>query len=242
MKKKFQKLLNLSRYGQRFRLQYILGLSFFILGLIMQICAVVSASRSGFGELEFGFLLSMFCGEIFVLTAAVMPAQVLLSLDCTLLVQTSPWKKKLQTGICSVLSCIPTLIALTISLTLQLIAAAKMPANAVWLAQSFLICGIIAAFLLIFWPICYKYYRVSMVILLFAIICMEIGIFFSNGWLEYNGIVLLSSGLPASPAVCIFLAYAAVLAAFVVNYLLSLALYKKPLSKKAFGVLMQNWM
>ncbi|MCD8230726.1 MAG: hypothetical protein LUD14_02680 [Clostridiales bacterium] len=243
MKNNWKKIFRLAGYGHQFRLQLILGVSFFILGLVIQIGSTLSVAQTNFGEFgTFAFLMMQLCGDVLIVSAAAMPAQILLSMDCALMTQASPWKKKLQTSIFSIFICIPTLIVLTLSLALGTTASAKMPGNSIWIAQSFLICGIITAFLLIFWPITYKYYRISMIIIICGIFFSETGIIFSDGMLENGEIIFSSLRLPSSPAVCILLAYVIVLAACGINFLLARALYKKPLSKQAFGVFLQKWL
>ncbi|MCD8333436.1 MAG: hypothetical protein LUB60_04855 [Clostridiales bacterium] len=242
MKNEWKKWIALLKYGHRFRFQFILALCFFAGGLAMQIGSVyfaASAVLTGTDSEAAFFLQSLSIGTLLTVCAAAMPAQILLSLDVSLLAQASPYKKRLQSGIFTTVSCTLSLICLTILLIIVRTAAAAVPVIRNYLSQGFLISGFIAAAMLICWPIMYKYYMASLAIIFSAAFLggmSSVLLIVAEG----DTIAILDYHLPSSPLVCILLAYIAVLAASAVSHIITQALYKKPFSKHVFGIMMKE--
>lgn len=80
------------RYGSNLVSQAICGIVFYVLGLTMSI-----------GSKLFGVVLGA-TGDVFMIIAALFPAQMLYSLSVSKLVQSSPSKKRMQTSVPTIIS------------------------------------------------------------------------------------------------------------------------------------------
>ncbi|MCD8217862.1 MAG: hypothetical protein LUD01_07445 [Clostridiales bacterium] len=239
MKNNWEKIAELTTYGIQFKRQLTNTVIFLVLGLLFQ---ALNMYPFAFSDIQTGdpfeFYLPQLTSVVILTSAAAMVPQILLSLNYSHLVRTSPSGKKLQTGIFCRLLCVFSLVFLTLRLILCLAFTAIAPVSTVTMMQSFLLSGIMAALLIIFWPFTYKYYVVSII----AIGCIAF-FFIKNSFTLSDPAkdrLFASIHLPASPAICIVIAYAAVIAASGVSLLIAKALYKKPLSKHIYTVMMNQ--
>ncbi|MCD8365009.1 MAG: hypothetical protein LUC83_04205, partial [Clostridiales bacterium] len=239
MKNNLKKVAELTTYGIQFKRQLTNTVIFLILGLLFQ---ALNMYPFAFSDIQTGdpfeLYLTQMTGVIILTSAAAMVPQILLSLSYSHLVRTSPSGKKLQTGIFCNLLCVFSLVSLTLRLILCLAFEAIGPVSTVTMMQSFLLSGFMAALLIIFWPFTYKYY----VVYIIAVACIALFMIMTSLRLSGRASSRLFAfiHLPASPAICIAIAYAACIAASGVSLLIAKALYKKPLSKHIYTIMINQ--
>lgn len=196
---------------------------FVVIGLVGETFYLATGFTMNYGFDLFAFLL------IAVLS---FPAQFMVTTDVSHIVQTSSYKKKIQTKMFAEVSLITSLAAMTFLVFIRTIASAVHPDLAAKLWNDIPIAGIMTMMVLIFTVIMYKYYWI-------AVFMMGIG-----GRAGYLSVVKgPQDGLFAKVPVLgdIVIAYAFVLLGVGISYLISLALYKRPFSKAAFGAVMSKY-
>ena len=196
---------------------------FVVIGLVGETFYLATGFTMNYGFDLFAFLV------IAVLSC---PTQFMVTTDVSHIVQTSSYKKKIQTKMYAEVSLIFSLIAMTMLIFTRVIASAVHPDLAAKLWNDIPIAGIMTMMVLIFTVIMYKYYWI-------AVFMMGIG-----GRAGYLSVVKgPQDGLFAKVPVLgdIVIAYAFVLLGVGISYLISLALYKRPFSKAAFGAVMSKY-
>lgn len=201
---------------------------FVVIGLVGETFYLATGFTMNYGFDLFAFLL------IAVLS---FPAQFMVTTDVSHIVQTSSYKKKIQTKMFAEVSLITSLAAMTFLVFIRTIAGVVHPDQAARLWNDIPIAGIMTMMVLIFTVIMYKYFWIAMVVL--YVFMMGIG-----GRAGYLSVVKgPQDGLFAKIPVLgdIVIAYAFVLLGVGISYLISLALYKRPFSKAAFGAVMSKY-
>ena len=196
---------------------------FVVIGLVGETFYLATGFTMNYGFDLFAFLL------IAVLS---FPAQFMVTTDVSHIVQTSSYKKKIQTKMFAEVFLITSLAAMTFLVFIRTIAGVVHPDLAAKLWNDIPIAGIMTMMVLIFTVIMYKYYWI-------AVFMMGIG-----GRAGYLSVVKgPQDGLFAKVPVLgdIVIAYAFVLLGVGISYLISLALYKRPFSKAAFGAVMSKY-
>lgn len=201
---------------------------FVVIGLVGETFYLATGFTMNYGFDLFAFLL------IAVLS---FPAQFMVTTDVSHIVQTSSYKKKIQTKMFAEVSLITSLAAMTFLVFIRTIAGVVHPDLATKLWNDIPIAGIMTMMVLILTVIMYKYFWIAMVVL--YVFMMGIG-----GRAGYLSVVKgPQDGLFAKVPVLgdIVIAYAFVLLGVGISYLISLALYKRPFSKAAFGAVMSKY-
>ena len=196
---------------------------FVVIGLVGETFYLATGFTMNYGFDLFAFLV------IAVLSC---PTQFMVTTDVSHIVQTSSYKKKIQTKMFAEVSLITSLAAMTFLVFIRTIAGVVHPDLAAKLWNDIPIAGIMTMMVLIFTVIMYKYYWI-------AVFMMGIG-----GRAGYLSVVKgPQDGLFAKVPVLgdIVIAYAFVLLGVGISYLISLALYKRPFSKAAFGAVMSKY-
>lgn len=208
--------LKLVKYGLSFKMQIALAILFCLFGLITEY-----VSRS-----------SNLLGGFYILISAMFVIQLVISMDISLLVQTSPYKKKLQTSM-PVLACVPIMLgAYTVEVLIkgyflyfhpEISADAGQQASIKGGLEGVIVLLFVTA---IYMGFCFKYFAAAMIGLFVVVLPISIVFqmpFLVNfigqlpfGWIVLAGYILIPLGE--------FLAYQ-----------LSRLLYKKDLSRYAFG-------
>lgn len=220
--------IKLMKYGINTTMNLILAVIMLLFGLVMEAAEIFDSGV--FTWIPLGMVMLVCTGGI--------PAQLVISVDVSSLAQSSACKKKLQTKIPALLMGIGSIAGLTVSAIVRGIRVAAGADERV--LKSMVSSGIIAAMLIVYFAFVYKYYIASIVVLYAG---MLVSGFFGGGpygalWSE-----LLEGPLAAVPTVlCVTIAYVIVLAAIGLQYLISLALYKKPISKACFGAALRRSM
>ena len=196
---------------------------FVVIGLVGETFYLATGFTMNYGFDLFAFLL------IAVLS---FPAQFMVTTDVSHVVQTSSYKKKIQTKMFAEVSLITSLAAMTFLVFIRTIAGVVHPDLATKLWNDIPIAGIMTMMVLIFTVIMYKYFWIAVFMM---------GISSRAGYLSV--VKGPQDGLFAKVPVLgdIVIAYAFVLLGVGISYLISLALYKRPFSKAAFGAVMSKY-
>lgn len=205
----------LLKYAHAYKMNLIFGLMMSALGVVMCLMSVVSVQTR---NPMWGY---------FVVMISVFLLQMLWSVNTASLVQASPMKKKLQTLIPVLLGGFSIMTGYVLFVLLEGIVAVVHPEamaeNCSWIIYS----AILMTMLLLYVAFCYKYFFAGTLIFCFccyvvSVVYMRIfqetlSACFQSGWWSFVlaamlGILILCLGV-------------------VLNYLISLAVYKVPISK-----------
>lgn len=211
------------RYGHGLVLNIILGALFLVMGIF-----VIILSMSGY--------LINWSGGCFAIAAAMIPIQIIFTMNTSNMVLSSPVRKKMQTVVPTVMTCISALV-MYLAVDLLLLIMVYINPDRISVACSFVVLMIaFTVFFMIYIPICYKY-MVAAVILGIIVWACAVNLilimpnvntfsFFNKGISSFLLISVL--GLPAI-AISGFL-----------QYLLSLLFYKAPVSKYSQNVYLRK--
>lgn len=170
-------------------------------------------------------------GALFLYSAAMFPAQILMSLDISGIVQASPYKRRIQTSAMAFVSLCGNLTALVIVLLVRGLSACVLPQRAalIWSGLPFI--GLMGLGLSIMGTLMYKYYIFSIIVL--AVVFGGAGSFLAVGrnmGLE-TGNMPGGMSLPGAIAFCVVM----ILLGNRIQYLIARIIYKRPFSKGVFG-------
>ena len=201
---------------------------FIAIGAVGEVFYLTTGFTMNYGFDLFAFLL---------LVSLSFPAQFMVTTDVAHLVQTSSYRKKIQTKMFAEVNLICSLIAMTLLIFTRVAAGILNPEMAAKFWRDVPMTGILAMVVLIFSAIMYKYFWIAFVIL-YVSITVASGI---AGYLRAVNIV--PDGLFGTIPVAgdILIGYVFVFLGVGITYLISLALYKKPFSKAAFGAAMSKY-
>lgn len=204
------------RHGYGLVMNIIQGIAFFLFGLVFL-----------FLQYSANFFRGGVPGQVVFLCIGMLPVQMLYSLSVSNLVLTSPVRKKLQTSVPAVLtwSCM-TFLYLVLA-AVDVVAALNRPEIRKSVCSELVILGLVTMAMMLYLGIAYKYFLLSLLFLFPIIfISVNIGIPVELSWSVFNH---GSASLVLAAAIglaCIGLG------AFG-EYLISLLVYKKPMSKMA---------
>lgn len=212
------------KYGMSAKQSFGTMFLFVVIGIAFEIVTMLGVGGQPFGWLDFGAL--------FLYSAAMYPAQVLMTLDISGMVQTSPYKKQIQTGAMSFASLCGNLAALVILLLVRGLGAYIAPERAIQIWGTFPLIGIMGLGLSIMGALMYKFYILSIVVLI--VIFGTAGTLgsFQGGMEMENSAGFLNS---MSPSMAMVFCVIMILLGNAIQYLVVRALYKRPFSKGAFG-------
>lgn len=228
MKKNLKKGISLIRYGAALKINLIQFVIMSVAGVAAEVMAFRVRINGGFMVFDIG--------AVFLLCAAMIPGQMTLSADLSALSQTSPNKKNIQTTMMTQMNLAFSLAAMTLIVVIRLITCTV---TGTGLAEGFgdlwYTAGIVEFALLIFFAVCYKYFIASMAGMYFVLLLVGGGIGFAVG----SGVLKLEM-LILHPLVSVLISYAMMFAGAFVGHQVSRLLYKKNLSKIAFGAAAQR--
>lgn len=222
MKKEVIKAFKLSCYGVSLKGNMVILVLFFVAGTFLGLLMPEK-------EAIFKYLMS----DILILCASMFPSQLLVSTDLAFLVQTSPYKKKIQTGLLAKVTFVCNIAALTWLLLLRIASGI--------LHQS-LKTGLVSIFgtgiLLFLFAVCnafiYKYFLWTILgIYVFSIVIGTMARF-------VNIDIWRSLFVSIHPVWAVVFAYGCVFLGSLVLYGISKLIYKKELSRFAFGAAMHR--
>lgn len=215
--------IKIMRYGHGLVFNIILGVWFLVIGI-----AVIILSMSG--------SLINWSGGCFAIAAALIPIQIIFSLNTSNMVLSSPIRKKMQTIVPTVITCISTIV-MYLAVDLLILAMVLINPDSIPIACSLVALQIVfAVFFMIYIPICYKYMVAAIIIGIIIWVCVINSImlmpdvntfsFFNKG---ISSFLLISAlGLPS------------IVAGGFLQYLLSLLFYKAPVSKYSQNIYLRK--
>ena len=223
MKNDLIKSFKLIKYSLSMKMNITMAVLFFLLGLAMELYQAFWVTDTvSEGVIPFG--------AGFMICTAMFPSQMLVSLDVSLMAQASAYKKKLQTSLSTLMILIGNLVMFTLILIIRMIGVAVTP-GATLEMMHILPVGIFSALIILYSGIVYKFFIMS-IIVLYAILAGFGGYI---GYMTGSGqLVGGYGGLGLGTATDIILSYVLIFVAAGIGYLISLAVYKFPLSRYAF--------
>ena len=215
MKEQLSKGWKLRGYGLGAKTQRAFCIIFLIVGTLFKLSPL---------ETEY---MGIDVGAVFLFSSAMFPAQLVMSLNMSQMVQASPYKKKLQTSIPAKMTTAGVMIMLGWSIFLQVISCMISGKNFADQGVKLLMTGMWAFVILLFTGVCYKFFVVSMIVMYIFI--------FGAGMLWEIGLHFFIPKGFIHPLVAIVADIVLVLTGGVIQYGLMKLFYKFPLSKAAFG-------
>ncbi len=214
MKKEVIKAFKLARYGVSAKGNMICMVIFFITGTVF-----------GFLPPEGDIFLKSLWSDLLVICAAMFPSQLLISTDLAFLVQTSPYKKKLQTGLLVKVTFICNFVALIWLLLLKIVSGVLYHSVNTRLS-SLVVTGILLLFITALNSVIYKFFLLTFIgIYVFA---LASGLLVANG----KGAFLISA---VSPVCTVVFSFCCIILGSLLEYGISKLIYKQELSRFAFG-------
>lgn len=208
----------LCRYGLSFKSNVAGALIFMVLGIVMQINMINGMS---------------FWGSVYIVLSAVFMYQLICSVTISTMIQTSGYKKPLQTLIPTITSVPFMMLMYTVCVIMYFFMKSG---NGEFAIKNLLLTAIFVFFMEVYTGTAYKYFVVSMCVMMVTIYAF---MFNSDRIMEKLMSILSSLSLNSFGAV-IVIGYVAIVVGGVLEYLLSCLFYKKPLSKMAFGAALKR--
>ncbi|MCR5800330.1 MAG: hypothetical protein K6G69_09665 [Lachnospiraceae bacterium] len=204
----------LVRYGLRIKQQTFFAILFAVLGIVFEILI---------GE-------ETPLGAIYIILSGMFLYQMILTSDLSTLVQSSPYKKKIQC-LYPVVSLIPWLSVSMVIITIIHWNFAKKSEEAYAQQANLMITlGLIMFITLVYFGICYKFFIISTLVMAFSIM-LPMGAFARGGVFADNGLSFSQGTIIA----CIMVVIGSVLCIILTN-----AFYRRDISKMALRNLMRN--
>lgn len=222
MKEQLSKGWKLSGYGLGVKTQRAFCIIFLIVGTLFKLFPL---------ETEY---MAIDVGAVFLFCSAMFPAQLVMSLDMSQMVQASPYKKKLQTSIPAKMTTAGILIMFGWSMFLQVISCVITGKNFADQGVKLLMTGMWAFVILLFTGVCYKFFVISMIIMYILVIGAGMLVGIAQQFFIPKGFI--------HPLVAIVADIVLILTGGVIQYGLMKLFYKFPLSKAAFGAAIKREM
>ncbi len=219
----FKKALQLSLYGFKAQVQMIFMIVFVIVGLMW----------------EYFFQGMHWIGGFFIVLAPIYFSQILYGMGMSSMVAASPYKKKLQVLYPALSNCFFELVAMTIIVLLKIFEIRSCPENKEGLMYVLLSVCMFCIVLNFYSAIVYKYFALSIVLMLVPVMALSY-IFTSESFNNYEGGLLSALVEHMSMGGLVLICYLTVFLGAALQYALSTALYKKPLSEYAMGMAMRK--
>lgn len=218
--------VGLTKYGMNAKMCFAIMILFVVIGIAFELMYVLGAEVIIWsGAFDFGAL--------FLYSAAMYPAQILMSLDLCGMVQASPLKRTIQTGGMAFASLCSNLVALAILLLVRGLAACLMPSErAAFVWADLPVVGIMGLALSIMGGLMYKFYVLSILVMAVAILTLGFGGPWSR--MVQSGSPLMPDGgmpFPLAVVLCIIM----ICLGNLLQYFIARGLYRRPFSRGAFG-------
>ncbi|MCM1049672.1 MAG: hypothetical protein NC433_14745 [Clostridiales bacterium] len=219
-----KKGIKLMRYGYGLKSLVIIGIIYIICGILILGMWLFTPGNSKLGT-----------QGIFLLIIPLLLVQLLHSLNISKIALSSPMRKKLQTSIPSVISCMGMLIIYIFFILYCLLAISISPDRAGNLCVDIVFEALSAALIMIYMPICCKYMVASILLFMILYMTLTFTYVFNAPEIEFFN----------NANVFTFLCVAALGILFIiifgfVGYLLSLLVYKAPVSKYSQNVYLRK--
>ena len=217
--------VRLTKYGMNAKMSFGSMVLFTVIGIAFEFMNTL-------GMEAYRDRLLMDFGALFLYAAGMFPAQILMTLDLSGMVQASPHKKRIQTSAMSFVSLCGNLAALLIVVLIRGLSACIMPQRAELIWFTLPVVGLMGMGIAIMGALLYKFYIVSLIVI--SVVFGGVGSMMSisrSTELEAGQNVLGSMSVPVAIVLCA----AMILLGNGIQYLLTRVLYKRPYSKGAFG-------
>lgn len=175
-------------------------------------------------------------GTIMMLTMAMYPTQMIYSVCGSQLVQSSPHKKAIMTSLPTAITFCCGILTYLAVIAIEGIRAIRNPESVEYNTRLILLGGIMLLYLNIYVGIAFKYFWVALI----AMIGFMMGFYYLVG-ITGNSVIALSwfSGISMPVAIAVGLCLAVL--GSLLQYGVSLLVYKKPISRRAiYGLLRQQ--
>ncbi len=221
----FKKSVKLQSYGFQAKLQIGMLFLYIVIGLFI----------------EFVSKGTQWLGPFFIMLAPMFFCQVLYGLGLSNVVQSSPYKKRLQTTMPAFSSLVLSLIFMTGVIVLKYFEMRWFPKSIKESMFCLLTMAVVSMVMNSYTAIVYKYYLLSMILLI-----VPLGLISGFSSAVTNSEHLMSK-MPMwlqnlqFPTVAI-ISYVCLILGFILQYGVSLLLYRKPLSQYAQGMMMRSAM
>lgn len=222
MKEQLSKGWKLKGYGLGVKTQRAFCIIFLIVGTLFKLSPL---------ETEY---MGIDVGAVFLFCSAMFPAQLVMSLDMSQMVQASPYKKKLQTSIPAKMTTAGILIMFGWSIFLQVISCVISGKNFADQGVKLLMTGMWAFVILLFTGVCYKFFVVSMIVMYILVLGAGMLVGIAQQFFIPKGFI--------HPLVAIMADIVLILTGGVIQYGFMKLFYKFPLSKAAFGAAIKREM
>ena len=210
------------KYGHSAKLSIIGSIALAVLGLVF--CAIdIMAMQSFLG----GYLLML---------SSLLLLQLISTVNAANLVQTSPMKKKLQTSVPAFFSIVLMLLAYLLNVVVAAVAVCANPGAIERFCTEIMCTAVLMGLIMLYYGAVYKYFIASTVF--FFIFFMFIEPFALYGELQWD--FMPFAGPWANFVLMTVIGLAIILVCGVLQYLISLAVYKAPISKLALGARLRS--
>lgn len=167
------------------------------------------------------------CGDFMIMCISMVPPQLICSLSASSMVQASPFGKKLQTSIPAMVTYVVMIGIYLIMTAYRLVRVWKDPALAGIMSEELVLAAVTMLIFMIYLGVAYKYFVVSMVMLIAAVM------FFRNGWDGSPLRMALFGHDIVGVMLTALLGLGILTVGGFLQYLISLLVYRAPLSKMA---------
>ena len=222
MKKDMMKAFKLIRYGVMAKGTFLIMVIFFTAGTVLELMGFsvqMEGAQSGSGR---------YIGSVFILCSAMFPGQLLISTSLAGLVQTSSYKKRIQTSMLAKLNMFCNFTAVTWIVFLRLVYGLVYHEDMAEQMDSLLLTGLFVLLFNLFSIIVYKYFVASILIIVFFSMAIQV---FDN-WLSGG---YAPAVFHLHPLLAVGFSYGMLIVGGILSYWISKAVYKKELTRAAFG-------
>lgn len=221
----FKKSVQLMRYGFQAKLQVVSMVAFLVVGIVMELVTKGT----------------YWLGAYFIIIAPIYFSQLLYGLGMSGIVASSPYKKRLQTSLPAIGNGILGILTLTVLVVLKYFEIQLNPQNTKENIIVLLMVGFMCFILNVYSATVYKYYALSIVFLMAPIMIFSYTFTTSSfDHFEHSFWGTLAGHLNMGSAALV--CYLCVVAGALLQYAISCALYKKPLSEYAQGMMMRKYL
>lgn len=183
-----------------------------------------------------------FIGVFFVSLLPMFLVQFLYSICLSNNVGASAWRKRMQTTMPALLAFLANVIVFTVIIIIKMVEIRMFPEESSVILGCLLVVAVLQILLGVYNGLCYKYFALSLIVMYILIF----GCSFLGGYSMVIREESLSVGFSApvyhSPAAVVLITYVSIVIGAVLQYVVSLVVYKKPLSKWAQGAAMRKYL
>lgn len=180
-------------------------------------------------------------GGFFMMILSMFGAQFLYCVSLSNVVLSSPYRKRLQTSMPVYMNLTVSLVVFTILIAMRLFWIYLYPQEKEQIIMSMLFIAGMSVLFSAFNGIAYKYFIISIIFIM--VVSASMGFFWGlRSVLETMNVPAAKDMWFISPGMMIFFSYICVFVGAGVQYLISLAIHKKPMSKRAQGAGMKRYL